>query len=565
MEQLKVGIGADTKGLEKGLKDAEKALNGFSSKTGKTVSNLNKTSKASKALGNQMGSLRKRTADGSSAMTAFSRGIQDAPFGIMGVSNNITNLTEQFGYLKTKTGSATGALKAMIKSAKGFNGITLLISLATTAWLMYSRSQQGAAKATNELVDAQKDLVGGTMQEISSVKTLLSIAKNENESKRKRELAVKKLQELYPKYLSNITLEGINTSKTKESVDLLTKSLIQQAKVKGAQSRLSDLYSKRFEIENKKASEQVSIMKTLWIGVRNFGNISKSAMDASAVATKNQKKELGKLDEEIGKVNSSITKLLSSDFDFDKMFGGKGESPAKALVSETFMPIIQEFDIFGNKIKESIDNTNAQLQGRGIDWQKAYDAEQQLAEQARIEANLLAFNQSVNGIVNGSLASTLGNIGTAFGEALATGGNILSAIGSTILQGLSNFLGQMGDLLIKYGTLAVMKGKLDVAIALGGPLAIGAGFAAIGVGIALKAASAAFGSLASSGSSGSSGASSASSAGSGYSAPTSRGGFSNSSGGGTVVFEIAGQKLVGVLSNTLQRNRNLGGTLGITT
>jgi len=565
MEQLKVGIGADTKGLEKGLKDAEKALNGFSSKTGKTVNGLNKTSKAGKALGNQMSSLRKKTADGSSAMVAFSRGIQDAPFGIMGVSNNITNLTEQFGYLKTKTGSATGALKAMIKSAKGFNGITLLISLATSAWLMYEKSQQGAAKATNELVDAQKDLIGGTMQEISSVKTLLSIAKNENESKRKRELAVNKLQELYPKYLSNITLEGINTSKTKESVDLLTKSLIQQAKVKGAQSRLSDLYSKRFEIENKKASEQVSIMKTLWIGVRNFGNISKSAMDASAVATKNQKKELGKLDEEIVKVNSSITKLLSSDFDFDKMFGGKGESPAKALVSETFMPIIQEFDIFGNKIKESIDNTNAQLQGRGIDWQKAYDAEQQLAEQARIEANLLAFNQSVNGIVNGSLASTLGQIGTSFGEALATGGNILSAVGNTILQGLSNFLGQMGDLLIKYGTLAVLKGKLDIAIAIGGPFAIAAGASAIAVGIALKAASAAFGSLASSGSSGSSGASSASSAGSGYSAPTSRGGFSNGSGGGTVVFEIAGQKLVGVLSNTLQRNRNLGGTLGITT
>ena len=71
MEQLKVGIGADTKGLEKGLKDAEKALNGFSSKTGKTVSNLNKTSKAGKALGNQMSSLKKRAVDGGFCYDCF--------------------------------------------------------------------------------------------------------------------------------------------------------------------------------------------------------------------------------------------------------------------------------------------------------------------------------------------------------------------------------------------------------------------------------------------------------------------------------------------------------------
>ena len=122
----------------------------------------------------------------------------------------------------------------------------------------------------------------------------------------------------------------------------------------------------------------------------------------------------------------------------------------------------------------------------------------------------------------------------------------------------------MGELLIEYGTLAVIKGKLDLAIAAGGPAAIAAGVAAIAVGVALKAVSAGIGSFASSG--GNNDGTSASSTGSGYTAPKSYGGssgFGNS--GGTVVFEIAGQKLVGVLSNTLRQNRSLGGGLGLST
>jgi hypothetical protein len=68
----------------------------------------------------------------------------------------------------------------------------------------------------------------------------------------------------------------------------------------------------------------------------------------------------------------------------------------------------------------------------------------------------------------------------------------------------------MGKLLIEYGTLAVLKGKLDIAILTGGPKAIVAGLAAIAVGIALTAASSALGNLAGSGGSGSVGSSVAS-------------------------------------------------------
>jgi len=177
------------------------------------------------------------------------------------------------------------------------------------------------------------------------------------------------------------------------------------------------------------------------------------------------------------------------------------------------------------------------------------------------EDTLKQFNDNASQIITDNIANTFGQLGTSIGEALATGGNVLTAIGQTILQGLSNFLSDMGTELIKYGTLAVAKGKIDLAILAGGPVSIGAGVAAIAVGIALKAASGAIGAKAKGGAGG---ASSNTGGNSFQSSGGSNAGFSStSSGGGTFVFRIAGQDLISVISNTLDKNSRLGGAIGI--
>ena len=178
---------------------------------------------------------------------------------------------------------------------------------------------------------------------------------------------------------------------------------------------------------------------------------------------------------------------------------------------------------------------------------------------------LQQFNESANNLISGSISETFSNLGSSIGEALASGGNVLSAIGGSIIQGLSNFLSDMGGMLVKYGTLAILKGKLDLAILAGGPVAIGAGIAAVAVGVALSAAGSAIGSFASQGSS--LGGSQRGQTGSSNFSGSNSGGNFGASGSGAfqnVVFEIQGTKLVGVLSNTLSRNRSLGGSLSLT-
>ena len=181
-----------------------------------------------------------------------------------------------------------------------------------------------------------------------------------------------------------------------------------------------------------------------------------------------------------------------------------------------------------------------------------------------IKAKLLEFNGVVGDIIANSLVGTFAGVGNAIGEALASGGNILSAVGGSIIQGLSNFLSEMGGMLVKYGTLAILKGKLDLAILAGGPVAIGAGLAAVAVGIALSAAGSALGNMSSKGSNGT-GSQRGQVGSSNFSGSTGGGNFgSSNNSGGTVVFNIEGTKLVGVLSNTLKRNRSLGGSLSLT-
>jgi hypothetical protein len=99
---------------------------------------------------------------------------------------------------------------------------------------------------------------------------------------------------------------------------------------------------------------------------------------------------------------------------------------------------------------------------------------------------------------------------------------------------------------IKYGTLAVLKGKLDLAILTGGPVAIGAGLAAIGVGVALKAAGGAIGAAANKNRNTDN--RSVPTPQTSAAISTSAAGSAQDFGGGRVVFEISGTNLIGVLN-----------------
>ena len=63
----------------------------------------------------------------------LSRVVQDAPYGFIGIANNINPLVESFGRLKAETGSTGGAIKALVGGLSGAAGLGLAFGAVTSA------------------------------------------------------------------------------------------------------------------------------------------------------------------------------------------------------------------------------------------------------------------------------------------------------------------------------------------------------------------------------------------------------------------------------------------------
>jgi chromosome segregation ATPase len=103
------------------------------------------------------------------AVVNFNRIIQDSPYGIIGVANNIEPLLLSLKGLKQSTGSAMGAFKLLIKSAfTGPGALITAFSLASTAAVFFAMKMRGAGSASKEAEEKIKATTSA-IQELENV------------------------------------------------------------------------------------------------------------------------------------------------------------------------------------------------------------------------------------------------------------------------------------------------------------------------------------------------------------------------------------------------------------
>jgi hypothetical protein len=327
--RIEVEIGANVAGLTAGVNTATGQLDKLGQAAQKTAPQVQKLTQATSGY-NAIG-------------VDFARIVQDAPFGIIGVGNNITQLAGSFQVLKNQTGSTSTALKSAFASIfSSSNALILGISLLTTAFTIlqqkgFFKSEQDAKSLDEALKEYQETLTGvaaatlkgaqDSQKELATLKALEIQATNTSLSTKQRTDAVNELQKLYPNYFGNLTKEQILNGQVGDAYIKVTANLLAKAKAQASvneiaqngiellriETKLEEQRSKRL-LETSAAQAQIDalIEKRQKDGFLTQGDLQRYDTLIRSINNANESlEEEGKLKSEIAKINKENEALTA--------------------------------------------------------------------------------------------------------------------------------------------------------------------------------------------------------------------------------------------------------------
>lgn len=152
----------------------------------------------------------------SNALMNLGRVAQDAPFGFIGISNNINPLLESFQRLRKETGSNAGALKALGSSLIGGGGLGLAVSVATGLLTVlaangFFKTKDAIDKTKKSAEDFKKTVDGifsNAAKEAAEVQSLVAVLKSETATRERKLATIKELQKINPEVFGGLKMEG---------------------------------------------------------------------------------------------------------------------------------------------------------------------------------------------------------------------------------------------------------------------------------------------------------------------------------------------------------------------
>jgi len=447
------------------------------------------------------------------ALTNLSRVAQDAPFGFIGIQNNLNPLLESFQSLRRESTSNVDAFKKLGSSLLGAGGIGLALGVVSAAVLIYQKYAQGAKKETEAVTDALKEYVDGlkgleavqlkgisnAQKETTTLQQLYKASQDTSLSIGERNKAAVLLQQTYPATFANFTKEQILLGQADEGYKALTKSIIAQATVKAASDKVAEQSIKKLEIETKLNSKNLELSKAITKESKETNDArsqgggtgagfagASSGNIVAALKAKNATKDRKKIESEINaltfdrfktdleifKLNEFITKEIEAQG--VAVLGLDSKTPGGGSTSNQTIKVTPRIKLEGIDL-EGISKEQSKI-AKEINA-KVSPIIRKLADEGIIERQFVPVPISID-FVNPEitseselalerafeeyapkLASAFSAFAdnaipdglAAFGSALATGGNPIEAFGTSILSSFGDFLTNFGKLLIQYG------------------------------------------------------------------------------------------------------------------
>lgn len=461
-----------------------------------------------KKIGIGFDDLKQKSLGARSALVDVTRVVQDAPFGI---GNNVEQLSMSFTRLVQETGSAGGALKALLGSLTGAGGIAFAVSAITTALTFaqvgfgaWTRKSKEAKEAGDDLAKTLKELIkpiddvgagaaGSVSGQVEAVRSLAAILTDANKPLQERKRALEELKETNKAYFGDLDLEKSKVQDVTKATNEYINAIVAQAVLKSFEEEISkvgiELFKHKKALDAAKESndffrqsikDQPSAFKAATIGIaQSQGALTK---ETETVKTLQRQYDLLKLS-----VNGAIEETLKFK-DLNPQSGGTAKTEKVKL-----RPLGFEFVDFDPEaaLKRLVDadlgnkKTEIEFEARlkpkiSISPINIADITSPL-EKALAQLRLKLADDMLD-LVKGTFTDAFTALGEAIGNTLAGGGlgKALEAFGNVIASAVIS----LGKMLIQFGILSKTV-KVALASIFTNPLA------AIAAGVGLVA----FGSL----------------------------------------------------------------------
>jgi hypothetical protein len=265
-DKFSISIDADVSSLQSSLKAAENTLVQFENALkkatsigeinylNKNIANLNTTINGLKQQANQLG---KPMGDASQSLINFSRIAQDAPYGILGVANNLNPMVESFQRLAQTEGGTKKALQAMVAGLTGPAGIGVAIGIVSSLAVTFSKEIAAFFKGPtaelekfrSELKKVQDEifnLIGKQQTKRTTGILLVELITGGNPTQ--QEEALKKLKKLYA---DSKAIQDLKLGQDK----LYYTSLVNLAAKRGEAISYEQNYTNQLDLEYSKQKE----------------------------------------------------------------------------------------------------------------------------------------------------------------------------------------------------------------------------------------------------------------------------------------------------------------------
>ena len=197
--------------------------------------------------------------------------------------------------------------------ANPFGALAIAVTAVVSAFYLFGSSVDNAYDKQRTLNAVMDVAAKSTANAKAKLAALLVVAKDETQTKVDRVNAIKKINEISPKYLGDIDLDALKTGKAKKAIDAYNNSLLETAKIKAAQDFLVNNQAKLIQaeiehakVQKKLASEFAQQWSDKEAGVVRVGNITEETIKTEL---ENSKALISSLKEE----GAELLKIIASN------------------------------------------------------------------------------------------------------------------------------------------------------------------------------------------------------------------------------------------------------------